>query len=194
MRVFEEVSGLVKSVDYVEEETQEPEQVSGVVKWFDVRKGYGFIIPDDQRSDILIHFTVLREAGYTAAPEGATIVCTVTQTTKGLQAQKLIQIDLSTAVNAQALNDSSGILADIENVGDFENCEVKWFNRERGFGFLTRNDDNADIFIHMEILRAYGFRELRQGQPIMARFGEGPKGLMAVEVKPMDEPISGTTH
>ena len=92
------------------------------------------------------------------------------------------------------MSEASGILADVKDVGEFENCEVKWFHRERGFGFLTRGTDSADIFIHMEILRAYGFRELRQGQTILARFGDGPKGLMAVEVKPSDEPIPGTAH
>src|SRR5258706_4262031 len=74
-------------------------QVSGLVKWFDLSKGYGFIKPADSgiQGDVLLHQTCVRQSGFKAAYEGATIVCEAVQSPKGLQARRIIALDNSTA-------------------------------------------------------------------------------------------------
>ena len=50
-------------------------EVAGVIKWFDVAKGYGFLVPDNGMADVLLHVTCLRRDGYQTAYEGARVVC-----------------------------------------------------------------------------------------------------------------------
>ena len=83
---------------------------------------------------------------------------------------------------------------DNNQVVGFESVRVKWFNRLRGFGFLTRGEGTPDIFVHMETLRRYGLAELRPGQTVLVRFGPGPKGMMAAEVRPDGGSLGPASH
>lgn len=160
-------------------------EVAGRIKWFDVSKGYGFIVPDDGSGDVLLHVTVLRRDGYQTACEGARVVCEAQRRMKGLQVFRVVSMDESTAVHP-AVAPAARTHVTVTPSGGFEIVIVKWFNRIRGFGFLTRGEGTEDIFVHMETLRRYGIAELKPGDSLLARFGDGPKGLMAAEVRPLE--------
>jgi CspA family cold shock protein len=163
-------------------------ELTGVIKWFDVSKGYGFIVPDNGMPDILLHVTCLRRDGFQVAYEGARVVVEVLQRVRGLQAFRVVSMDESTAVHPAQMPPPRTHVT-VTATSGLERAQVKWFNRLRGFGFLTRGEGTPDIFVHMETLRRFGLTELRPGQYVLVRFGPGPKGLMAAEVRP-----EGATH
>ena len=159
-------------------------EVAGTIKWYDVAKGYGFIVPDAGEADILLHVTCLRRDGYQTAYEGARVVCEVMDRPHGLQAFRILSMDETTATHPSQLPPSRTHVQ-VTPEGGFERATVKWFNRVKGFGFLTQGEGTEDIFIHMETLRRFGIAELRPGQDVQVRFGTGPKGRMAAEIRPL---------
>ena len=168
-------------------------ELAGVIKWFDVSKGFGFIVPDNGMPDILLHVTCLRRDGYQVAYEGARVVVEVLQRPRGLQAFRILSMDESTAVHPAQMPPPRTHVT-VTPTGGLERAQVKWFKRRRGFGFLTRGEGTPDIFVHMETLRRFGIAELRPGQYVLVRFGPGPKGLMAAEVRPEGAPIGPASH
>lgn len=163
--------------------------VSGVIKWFDVTRGFGFAVADDPAlGDVLVHFSVLQPHGRRSLPEGARVQLLAVQRGRGFQAREITDIDLTDAVpepppRARRHPDRVDPVALIDAAGPFEPVTVKWFNRLKGYGFLIRASDGADVFVHMETLRRGGFHAVEPDQRLRARVVDGAKGPLAVAVE-----------
>jgi CspA family cold shock protein len=171
----------------------ELQPITGRVKWFDATRGFGFIVSEDVDGDVLLHFSVLREHGRRSVPEGAIVECVPVLLERGLQAKKVLSIDLTSALPQQPRSANAGAdhadrkaLADA--AGEFEPVEVKWFNRVRGYGFVKRPDESGgeDVFVHMETVRLAHLGDLQPGQTLEARIAPSGKGLTAVELRPFN--------
>ena len=108
-------------------------ELAGVIKWFDVAKGFGFIIPDNGMPDVLLHVTCLRRDGFQTAYEGARVVCEVLQRPKGLQVFRIISMDETTAVHLAQMPPPRTHVT-VTPTSGLERAQVKWFNLLRGFG------------------------------------------------------------
>jgi CspA family cold shock protein len=180
----------------VDEDSPEAElpPLTGRVKWFDATRGFGFLVSEEVDGDVLLHFSVLREHGRRSVPEGAIIECIPVRLPRGLQAKRILSIDLSSALPQQPRSSMLGAdradrRALAEAAGEFEPVEVKWFNRVRGYGFVKRPDDagGEDVFVHMETVRNAQLPDLQPGQKLHARIAPSGKGLTAVELRDFDD-------
>lgn len=157
----------------------------GRVKWFDVGKGFGFILSDEGGPDILLHANVLRNFGQGSVAENSRIAVRTHRTERGLQAHEVVSIeppepgDEVTPVAATSLPEAP---ADAPYLA----CRVKWFDKAKGFGFANVFGHQEDVFVHVEVLRRCGLSDLQAGEAVAMKVVDGPRGKLAAEVRSWD--------
>ncbi len=153
-------------------------RVIGRVKWFDSVKGFGFVIAEstadpDLTGDVMLHISCLREYGESLADEGAKIVLDAVLRDRGWQAVHIIEMERPRVSLAR----EKGLAL------RFEPVRLKWFNKTRGYGFVCREGDSEDIFVHAVILRKAGLAEIEPGAEIEAIIQDGAKGTHVVAAR-----------
>lgn len=169
--------------------------VSGRVKWYDVVKGYGFVVPDTGGPDVMVHASCVRAFGKMALPENASVRMVVIRGERGMQARELLEVD-DEGIEAVAEGFSERVRPteflgpDVE-AGPLVAARVKWFDKQKGFGFVNVFGSGEDVFVHMETVRRCGFQDLSSGEGMAARIFRGPRGLMVAELRLWEAANSG---
>lgn len=165
-------------------------EVRATVKWFNAEKGYGFAALADGSGDVFLHVNALQAAGYQTVSPGATLTVRVGQGQKGRQIDQVVSVDESTAEQPGPRRPSFGggggprpprgdapprrqvdMSTAVEMTGT-----VKWYNRDKGFGFITPSGGGKDVFVHATALERAGLTGLQEGQSVRMGVVQGQKG------------------
>jgi len=130
--------------------------VRGVVKWFNPEKGFGFVELSDGSGDAFLHGTVLAQGGINPVQPGETLEVRVGPVHKGPHVTEVLSVDSSTVVPATPRRSNfrattpNGPSTDtaVEETG-----KVKWFNAERGYGFIALANGGKDVFVPRDCSR-----------------------------------------
>ena len=156
--------------------------VSGVVKWFSPEKGFGFVELSDGSGDAFLHSSVLTQGGIAAVQPGETLEVRVGPGHKGPHVTEVLSVDSSTATPVPSRRSSAQ--ATTSNGPSVEvTGTVKWFNADRGYGFIAPNGGGKDVFVHISALERSGITALTEGQTVVVDVVEGRKGPEAVRVR-----------
>jgi len=161
-------------------------ELEATVKWFNAEKGYGFVALTDGSGDVFLHVNTLQAAGHQAVSPGATMRIRVGQGQKGRQVDQVLSVDESTASAAPARRpsfqqrpqrsfDAPRRQVDLSTAVEMMGT-VKWYNPDKGFGFITPESGGKDVFIHATVLERAGLAPLQEGQSVRMGVVQGAKG------------------
>jgi CspA family cold shock protein len=167
-------------------------EADAVVKWFNGQKGFGFVELSDGSGDAFLHVAVLQQAGRQSVLPGSKMRVVTAQGPKGRQVARVIDVDESTASEAPRRPPREGggggggggfarAPRDLSNAIEMSGT-VKWFNTEKGFGFIAPEGGGKDVFVHISVLGRSGITGLAEGQQVSMRVVETPKGREAVSI------------
>jgi cold shock protein len=156
--------------------------VSGVVKWFNPEKGFGFVELSDGSGDAFLHGSVLTQGGIAVVQQGETLEVRVGPGHKGPHITEVLSVDSSTAVPT-ATRRSNPQVTTSNGPSVEETGTVKWFNADRGYGFISPNSGGKDVFVHVSALERSGIEGLSEGQTVIVDVVEGRKGPEATRVR-----------
>jgi len=150
-------------------------QMEAVVKWYNLTKGFGFVAPIDGSSDAFLHSSVVNHAGLRDVAEGTKLLVQITDGPKGRQVASIINVLGMGEIPQQARPPRPAPTGpEVEMSGT-----VKWFKGDKGFGFVSPDDGDRDVFVHRSILQAAGLPLLDSGQRVKMRVQSASKGREA---------------
>lgn len=158
--------------------------VIGVVKWFDLSKGFGFVVAEGVDEDILLHVNIVRQAGHSGLTAGDRVSIITSNTEKGIQASELVDVE---PVHPDAHDAGSNLVADPSE--RLLPARLKWFDKAKGYGFLNAFGRDEDIFVHVDTLRTGGMIEAAVGEAMCVVVTAGAKGAAATTVYPWDSAL-----
>jgi CspA family cold shock protein len=156
-----------------------------VVKWFNPDKGFGFVELSDGSGDAFLHESVLAQSGIDAVQPGETVEVRIGPGHTGPHVTEIISVDSSTAKPMTPRRSNFGATTSNGSSSDAsidETGTVKWFNVEKGYGFISLDGGN-DVFVHVSALEKSGLMGLSEGQSVVVDVIEGRKGPEAARVR-----------
>ena len=162
--------------------------VDAVVKWFAPDKGFGFVELTDGSGDAFLHVAVLQAAGHEAVDPETKLSVQVGQGQKGRQVTAVLSVEASAggasrppARPSPRPSSDRRERPDPATAVDIEGT-VKWFNPEKGFGFVVCDDGGKAVFVHISIVERAGLRGLDEGQRLAMKVVRTQKGREATAV------------
>jgi CspA family cold shock protein len=165
--------------------------IDATVKWFNPEKGFGFVELGDGSGDAFLHIAVLEGAGHETVLPGSKLRVQIGQGQKGPQVTAVLEIDASTAAAPRPQRGPSTRAAsgreylDATAAADIEGT-VKWFNPDKGFGFVGCEDGEKDVFLHISVVERAGFRAVDEGQRLAMKVVKTQKGREAISFSLID--------
>ena len=144
-----------------------------MVKWFNPTKGFGFVQPTDGSPDAFMHVSVVERSGLNSLPQGATIICDLCTGQKGPQVAAVHRVE---SLPEAPPHDEGGEASEVDGT-------VKFYNGEKGFGFVVPDGGGKDVFVSARVLERAGIRDLEPDQRLRMMTRMGQKGPMADNVE-----------
>jgi CspA family cold shock protein len=144
--------------------------VTATVKWFNPFKGFGFVQLEDGSPDAFLHISVLSPTGHQDLPDGATIVCDISEGQRGLQVASIASIESLPEAPPMASHGPAGAVVE---------GRVKFYNPVRGFGFVIPDEGGDEVFVSARTLQRVGISTLETDQRVRLTTRMGHKGPMA---------------
>ena len=158
-------------------------EFGSVVKRFDAERGFGFVSLDGSSGDAFLHIRVLQQAGADAVTPGTRLRVRVGRGERGPQVTQVLEVGGLEA--ARPREHRAAPLSSTGRIGLGEEVRgtVKWYNGEKGFGFIAREDGGEDVFVHATALERSGTAPLAEGQAVTMQVVQGKRGLEASTVR-----------
>ncbi|MDT7933033.1 MAG: cold-shock protein [Sphingomonadaceae bacterium] len=159
---------------------------SGIVKFFNGQKGFGFIVRDDGGEDVFVHISAVERAGLTGLAEGQPLKFTLSERNGRISAIDLViegePMEVKSPSGGGGMGPRGGAAGGGGRAAPSDERyqgTVKFFNSQKGFGFIAREDGGQDAFVHISAVERAGMATLNEGQKLSFQLETDRRGKQA---------------